>query len=281
MWTLLAGQAARFTMDESSSVPAETAQELTASLWLTLKKALDAEGLPYRALLTNELSPLLARGRAVLQAQEDAARTLWEKACLTAPALENDYFRDTLTGIGLFFKKYDLRFFAHQIPCSIDYPLLTAVPEALPGVDYVTEYLKRILMENDLLRRFAPADVTALLESVSEDFRRDYLNLCEQPLVNSIGRALIRKPAGPLRITQEDREKILLIPAGSRKSCIAGAARTVGAELGCPAPVCGYLAAFAEQLVPRFTAAVENGDLSHVFVSFRTCACSEKERRQK
>ncbi|MEA4964544.1 MAG: DUF6179 domain-containing protein [Oscillospiraceae bacterium] len=272
LWALLGEQTARYTMGDSTSVSMERAQELMASLWYTLKKALGDGQMSGQMLLTGELYTLVQRGQAVILAEKEAARQLWKRACLTAPRFENDFYRDTLIGIGQFFKEYDCYYFAHQIPCSIDYPLLSAVSESLEGVDYVTEYLKRLLMENNLLRRFDQSGVSAVLESISGDYRSNYLNLCEQPLVNAIGRALNKKPVGTLGISAQDREEILAALSGAEKEHIrkaaAAALQTVGAELGCPVQVIEYLSDVAAQLTPRLDVAITHRDLSNIFVSY-------------
>lgn len=46
-----------------------------------------------------------------------------------------------------FFKRYDLWFFAHDIPCAIDYILDAPISEDLQGIDYIIAYLKALIAE--------------------------------------------------------------------------------------------------------------------------------------
>ena len=74
------------------------------------------------------------------------------------PLIRNVALRDTLENIGEFFKRYDYRSMAHEIPCSIDYPLCHQVEESTPGIDYIEEYLSRLLIEIEFLGRFVWVD---------------------------------------------------------------------------------------------------------------------------
>lgn len=60
---LLAWQTEKYTKGESSSVTVETAQELLASLRYTLAIAAEEMHIPWERLLTEELPPLIRRGR--------------------------------------------------------------------------------------------------------------------------------------------------------------------------------------------------------------------------
>jgi hypothetical protein len=84
-------------------------------------------------------------------------KRLFITASLGLPAIENASLRDTMRGIRLFFRRYDLHFFAHQIPTVLDYQLSHAVPDSFLGIEYIVEYLRRLIIENDFLRRFEPA----------------------------------------------------------------------------------------------------------------------------
>lgn len=150
---LLAWQTEKYTKGESSSVTVETAQELLASLRYTLAIAAEEMHIPWERLLTEELPPLIRRGQELLQGRLERAKQLWAAAGRTAPGLRNVYYADTLRGIGDYFKRYDLYFFAHMKPPCIDYPLLVAADEALQGLDFTEEYLKRMLTENLILSR--------------------------------------------------------------------------------------------------------------------------------
>ena len=113
---LLAWQTRKYTKGESSSVTVETAQELLASLRYTIDVVTEETHIPQERLMTEELPPLIRQGQELLQGRLERAKQLWAAAGQTVPGLRNAYYADTLRGIGDYFKRYDLYFFAHIKP---------------------------------------------------------------------------------------------------------------------------------------------------------------------
>lgn len=271
---LLEKQTNRYTGGDSSSVRAETARELLASVLFTLDFYLCGSGNGPALLVSTDPEELLARGQ---QAIEDALAQfdrLYAAACLGAPEIENIAFRDTLRSLGAFRRRYDRRLFAHAIPCDIDYPLCRPVPETLAGVAYVNEYLRRIVVENDFLRRFPKAAVIGLLESYCPDYRGLLINLFEPVAVNALGRSLLGLDPRPLEITDAARaeiaEKLDPLTAGARRAALSAAAGRLGRTLGSPdAGAREYLARTADDLCPRLETARDAGGLSGIFLPFR------------
>ena len=133
---LLAGQIVRFTAGERSSVPAETARELMDSLCMTLQVQNPAHA---RQLLHGNAGAALAAGQKHLKYRWALCRQLWRRAAKTAPVWQNLALRETLESIGRAVAAkaaYDVQFFAHELPCSIDYPLCNPMPETLHGAEY-------------------------------------------------------------------------------------------------------------------------------------------------
>lgn len=269
---LLAWQARKYTKGESSSVTVETAQELLASLRYTLAVVTKELPLPYNRRPTEELPPLIRKGQAILQDRLEETKRLWAAVGQTAPDIHNGYYADTLRGIGDYIKRYDLYFFAHLKPPGIDYPLLIAASESLQGLDFTEEYLQRMLTENLLLRRFDSRAVRELLLAIDGDLEEAYLNLCEQPLVNSIGLSLLGKDARRLRIGDAEREAITALLQGKtreqRRRLLHGAVLELCGALHITDEWSrGYLARFADSLLPRLDAALAADDVSNIFIA--------------
>ena len=267
--SLLAWQTEKYTKGESSSVTVETAQELLASLRYTLAIAAEEMHIPWERLLTEEL---IRRGQELLQGRLERAKQLWAAAGRTAPGLRNVYYADTLRGIGDYFKRYDLYFFAHMKPPCIDYPLLVAADEALQGLDFTEEYLKRMLTENLILSRFDGGAVGALLRTVHGGIEEAYLNLCEQPLTNALGLTLLGKDVRSLSTGKAEQEGLLYLLRSrtreQRRQLLRGAAIKLCGELQISdAWSRGYVTAFAESLLPRLGAALSAEDLSNIFIA--------------
>jgi hypothetical protein len=268
LWRLLADRARRYTQMDSSSVPVETAQELLASVLFTLIEA----SATTKVLAGADAQVLFDDGLRIIEEKVEQGRGLWRVACLSAPDIENLSYRDTLRNMGDSFQHYDWRYFAHRFDCSIDYQLCRPVPESLQGIEYINEYLRRLLAENSILRRFDRDLTVRLLMSCCPDYRELLINLCEPAVTNAIGLSLIGKNSLALDISRADREKITetLAPRSEKQ---ARAALSQAAEDFCRAAAltdeftCSYISLMAGDLYPRLAAALGAGELSGVFPS--------------
>lgn len=268
---LLAWQTRKYTKGESTSVTVETAKELLASLRYTLAVVTEETGMPHKRLLTEELPPLIRQGQTILQARLEQTKRLWAAVCQTAPDIRNGYYADTLRGIGDYFERYDIYFFAHLKPPCIDYPLLITADESLQGLDFTEQYLKRVLTENLFLRCFDSHEVRELLLAADGDIEEAYLNLCEQPLINAMGLALLGRDAPRLRIGDAEREEIMALLQDKTQERRRRLLRSAVLDLCGTLHITdewsrGYLTMFADSLLPRLDAALAAGDVSGVFI---------------
>ncbi|MPM10964.1 hypothetical protein SDC9_57302 [bioreactor metagenome] len=272
LWRFLARRTELYTMGDSSSVPAETAGELLNSICFTLSLCLKESGSPASLLASADLEELFARGVRATEKQVERGKLLWQAACVSVPKIDNISLRDTLRGIGGFFKRYDHRFFAHQIPCDIDYQLCRAVPDELHGIEYLNEYLSRIIIENDFLRKFDERLVIRLLKSYCPDYKGLLINLYEPAAVNAAGLALTGGDVFSLDITDADRARLSALLAGlpessARKALSDCAGRLYRAvDIG-DAAAREYLTQTALGLWPRIAAALPSGKLDGIFLS--------------
>lgn len=188
---LLGRRTERYTMGDSSSVPIETAEELFRSICFTisllLKSGSDMNGLRD----CEDMEALLKEGQKKIQRLVEIGKWMLHKAKEGALPIENISYNDTIRNIEDFFKKYDIQFFAHEIPCSIDYQLCHAVPEELQGIKYINEYLRRIVLENRFCNRFDSGKIIKLLEAYCPDYRELLINIYEPVATNVLGRALL------------------------------------------------------------------------------------------
>ena len=112
----------------------------------------------------------------------------------------------------------------------------------------------------------------ALLRTVHGGIEEAYLNLCEQPLTNELGLALLGKNARSLHIGNAEQEELLYLLQSrtreQRRQLLRGAALGLCGELETgDAWSRGYVAAFAESLLPRLDAALWAGDVSNIFIA--------------
>ncbi len=164
---LLAMRTERYTMGESSSVTVETAQALLESIRYTLALGCEAQGSTLAALPSDAPLPeLLAVGLAEAERRVKKGQGLLTRAKGLLSTIDDAALQETLAEIGQFFRRYDLWFFAHDIPCAIDYILDTPISEHLQGIDYVNAYLQALITEGravPLRRKEEEARLNALL----------------------------------------------------------------------------------------------------------------------
>lgn len=264
---LLKKQTKLYTMGDSTSVPKETAQELLRSICYTLQTA--DSGFSDQPDVA-DLEALYLAGIRQIEKKIALGKKLWQAACLSAPLIDNLALRDTLHSIRNFWKQYHYAFFAHEIPCIIDYQLCHPVPESLLGVDYINEYLQHILIENELIGKFPVDLVIRLLQNHCPDYKNLLINLYEPVAGNVLGLALMQSDVRKLDITAQEREKIFLhlkgLPAHEITCKLKKAAKTACAALQIlhPSSV-NYLTKMAEGLSCRIQAAFIGGSLRGVF----------------
>lgn len=273
LWQLLARRTELYTMGEHSSVRIETAQELLQSISFCLDLYLKQSGNTKKLLATADLEELFKLGQKALEEQLELGKRLYSKACLTAPEIENISFKDTLRSIGGFFKQYDYRFLAHLIPCDIDYQLCHAVKESLQGVEYINQYLGRIIIENGFIKKFEKNKAESLLSSYCSDYKGLLINLYEPLAVNAIGLALLQEESKKLNITAADNNRLISLfeplTVTPAKKALADASDRVCSELEINDPSSvRYLRKTAEGIFPRIEAALPHGNLNGIFLSF-------------
>ena len=206
LWELLRWQAGRYNGTDSTSMPIEKAQELLASLMYTLSVAVREENknVAPEDLLQSDFRKVLKRGQSILERRKKEGEAAWNALCLEAPQINNVFYVSTIRNLGLFFKRYDIFYAAHEIPCSIDYPLLDPVPEDLQGISFIEEYIRRVRIESRLINHCPLGAVLCLLKNTTGNIREDYLNLCGPVLTNALGRCLLGYDLGSLELSRDD-----------------------------------------------------------------------------
>lgn len=273
LWQLLGQMTERYTMGDSSSVPVETAEELFNSVCFTLSICLKANVCSLNDLINNDnLLQLLKAGQAEIEKKIAYARSLLLKVIGTSPKVDNISYYQTINGITAFFKRYDYRFMAHAIPADIDYQLCQPVADRFLGIEYIIDYLQRLLVENQFINCFDNKRVKLLLLGYCPDYQGLLINLYDPVATNAIGLALCGKNIFLLDISAADRWTIMGIFAGLNKQDVkiklTEAAQNVCEQIGITnAFAQSYLQQAAIDLAPRIMTALSVGDLSHIFIS--------------
>ena len=279
LWCLLARQAKRYTLGDSGSIPLETGEELFSSICFTLKLYESENGTSSALFAGADLDALLREGVKLIEKKLALGKGLYREACLSAPKIENIAYGDTLRNIGGFFQRYDYRFFAHQIPCAMDYPLAQPVPESLLGIEYINEYLRRTVLENHFLQHFDTSLLIRLLEAYCPDYKGLLINLYEPVAANALALALLGGDVFVLDIdaTQQARlqELFFPLPGEETQAALAKAAALLCCTLNIREGAAqAYLMQTAKALSPRIRAALSGGSLAGLFLSLTQPAFS-------
>jgi len=205
LYPLLERQVKLYTMGDSSSLPAETAQGLLRSVCFCIETHLtfsgkSADGYP--------LVQLFEEGQRDVWRLTEEAKSLFDEAKRTDPSFGSIAYRGTLDEVEIFFRMYNLRFFSHAIPCMIDYPLCHPVPESLEGVRYIGEYLRRLILENRFCGCLTRQDAIRLLIVHHPEFRELVINLFEPIFACALGLALLNRDTATLRLDSTDCDRL-------------------------------------------------------------------------
>ena len=268
---LLEHRTAFYTMGDSSSVPDHVAIDILRSVCFVLGIDPDDPTIP-EELLTVDLEAEFRRRLAEIERKVALSAELW-RTCVSMPMIPNISLQDTLSSIGNFPTAYDYRSMAHEIPISFDYQRCHPVSDELLGVEYINEYLRRLIIENDFLGRFDTRTAECLLARSCPDYVGLLINLYEPVAANAIGLALLGKDPQRLKVSDDDRAEIV-----RRLGSLGHAARErvlrEAAAAACDALGIGdekareYLADYAADLLPRIEVGFPRQELRGVFVAF-------------
>ena len=125
-----------------------------------------------------------------------------------------------------------------------------------------------ILIENWLLSRFQAQTVSTLLSETVIDYWKYPLNLCEQPIINAVGLALLGRSVLPLKISGEDCHEIskLLFGCDDIKAELNRGVTSVSAELCALKEVEAYIRTVLYNTLPRIRTAREYGSVKGIFI---------------
>lgn len=265
---LLSHQVERYTMGDSTSIRAELAQELLNSICCCLGITDQPDG-RWRHLLNCDIELEYQKGLARIEKKKQFGRRLWQTVCTNLPPVENISMLDTLKSIGVFWKNYDSVFFAHEVPCNMDYQLSVPVPESYQGVDYVNRYLENLLCENLFLSEYLADDLLPLLDRYSPDFRGLLINLFEPVITNSIGLALLGLPDTPLEINERELSRLYHLfghMEDIQQGLLHGLGRLWEVHPTLNPLVFSYSTLYCKQLALRIDMLRDSGGLGGIFI---------------
>lgn len=274
IWNFIGKHTERYTMGDSTSVPIEIAEELLYSICFSLE--LELKGLMNisEILIKEDINNLLKASWRKIASLMDEGKKLLEAVRKSSPNIENISYNDTLNEISEFFNKYDYRFFAHRINCSIDYQLSNPISEKLQGIEYINGYLKTLLIENEFCICFDKDNIRYILNSYCPDYKGLLINIFEPILTNAIGLDILGEDILTLAISMLQRKTLLRTLRNLSKTEILAELRS-SAKRVCDTLGIGdnekieYIQKTAVDIYPRIEVGLSTGNIENIFLSFK------------
>lgn len=251
-------------MGESTSVSVELAQELLESMLYTLDQAGSVAGNP-------NISAGLERGQKILEEKLSQGQQLFRLVEATAPAWQGECRWDAVQTLGRYLHSYDWKHLAHKLPEGICYPLVTAVPERLKGIDHALLFLRMLWIENQIMDAFPEAEQERLWSVFCQNDRGLTENQCEQLLINAIGKVTVSGEVGTLVFTGKEWEALQALfsrlSGGMMEAALRKAASDITVLLKLQDPnAIFYVRQVVPNLLPRLAAAVSSNNLAAIFM---------------
>ena len=253
LYSLLSAQCKSFTGGQSSSLSVETVEALLSSICFSLSCFANKYG--QNALLKIPPEKALEGARDILKKRIQLCKTLYLTLLRLPFQPDNVSYRDTVNGMENFFKKYDYYFFADQIPCDIDYQLCLPVSESLWGVEFLTEYIKRLICEGRFCGAFQRYEITALLANFGSRNDELLINVFTPVLSNALGRVLLGNDISTLEVTPDGIEQLFSMFAGLKYEealpIVDKASKLLCSRVGFTGYNAEYVTESARTLIPR------------------------------
>ena len=253
LYSLLSAQCKSFTGGQSSSLSVETVEALLSSICFSLSCFANKYG--QNALLKIPPEKALEGARDILKKRIQLCKTLYLTLLRLPFQPDNVSYRDTVNGMENFFKKYDYYFFADQVPCDIDYQLCLQVNENLWGVEFLTEYIKRLICEGRFCGAFQRYEITALLANFGSRNNELLINVFTPVLSNALGRVLLGNDISTLEVTPDGIEKLFSMFAGLKYEealpIVDKASKLLCSRVGFSGYNAEYVTESARTLIPR------------------------------
>ena len=253
LYSLLSAQCKSFTGGQSSSLSVETVEALLSSICFSLSCFANKYG--QNALLEIPPEKALEGARDILKKRIQLCKTLYLTLLRLPFQPDNVSYRDTVNGMENFFKKYDYYFFADQIPCDIDYQLCLPVSENLWGVEFLTEYIKRLICEGRFCGAFQRYEITALLANFGSRNDELLINVFTPVLSNALGRVLLGNDISTLEVTPDGIEQLFSMFAGLKYEealpIVDKASKLLCSRVGFTGYNAEYVTESARTLIPR------------------------------
>lgn len=266
-----------YTKAESYSVRVEVAEQIMLSIYYTIGSFLKGKtSIKEKITLIKEnaMKYLFSEGEKVLKIKIEESKELLKNVQKSKLKTSNYAYIDTIDyGIPLFFIEYDSRFAAHEMQGSIDYPLAIDEME-LVGIEYISEYLKKIDFENQFCSHFDSYEIENLLKSFDKNSDHILINIFELVLTNYLGCMVLGKRGITLDITDTERRylknKLGELKEEEFNEVISRIVEGVCQEFNInDINFINYINKTIYKIMPSIKKNIENNKLENTFITFK------------
>ena len=204
LFPILGQLAEKYTAFESTSIPYETAEQLTEAVLYCI---CEAEQVQTNALVQAEglsARQAYAIGAAAVEEKTRAALALYHETLQDFDSYGNRCLYDAFQqGLPEFFKWYDTKFMPQETMLTLDYPLLRDL-SGQTGIDRIYSFIECIHLEQAFLNGFPEGTVKGILSRYNSQYGSLMENVCEIVLTTLAGHLLAGKPLSEREFVHED-----------------------------------------------------------------------------
>ncbi|MFL8712867.1 DUF6179 domain-containing protein [Clostridioides sp. GD02377] len=202
----------KYTNGQSTSVRTEVAEKLLISLWYAIDAYINKlENLEKRIveLTAKNIKNMYIEGIKILENDLIELESFYELMINRKLDTNSIAYNDTLVELSSFFKNYVIKFEAHDVPVSIDYPLALDDMD-VQGIYYVKNYIESIDIENRFCNLFKKKDREKLFYDYGVTYKIDcdviLTNLFELIINNCIFSTILGNEPTNLEISEYEYE---------------------------------------------------------------------------
>lgn len=270
-WELIESEVDRYTNGQSSSVPKSVAEDIVKSIVFSINEYLSKHYLGDWCNVPEgiSLNTMLGGGRNIVLQKINYVKRLYSIAVKTKSDIPNLSYHDTLNELNNFFHLYDYKFGAHEVPCMIDYQLMSPVEEA-EGINFISTYIERYVWETGFFTTFDNADLVNLYVKYAHDYKEQLINLCDPVYANAIGSIICKSSCVRMKLTQDEqhylRDYLLSCDKLVVEKIISDANITLCKEMGFGNKAITYFDKAGKELSDRVNLLKFGDGLENVFI---------------
>ena len=205
---IVAKLAEGYTSKESTSITYDRAQQLMEAVLYCIHEG-ELSG-QFSLMQKEEVSAekMYAIGAKCVEEKTKETLTLYNGVMTCFSDYGNRCLNDTVVkGLPEFFKWYDCKYEPQNTILTLDYPVLTYIPEHT-GIDKIYDYVLCIQQEQKFLNRFPSEYVTEILSQYNKQYKSIIENICEIVLMKVISHIMAGKEIAVLSFEPEEYVKM-------------------------------------------------------------------------